>query len=342
MPILAGIAPILGGVITGITGSSGARNAGRTVGAAGTAVGNSVDTATNGAIGAGYQGLAGATSSLGQGWEQVGNTNNLQSQIYNNTQSNLSPYMQAGAQGASGMQSLLSNYQPFSFNPNDVSQNPAYKFQLQQGTQALQSQAAAAGMLQSGSNEKGIENYAQGLASTYENQMYQQALGTYQTNYSNQLQGLGQLAGLGQTANSQNIQLGLGYGNQAGQTAGLSTSLAQAGANASLQGQQYIGNVGLQGTVDAGNFYMGGAQGTAAGQMGAANAWGGAINGIGQGLGGLSTLLGTPAGGSSATGGDYGGNGIYTGSPSNPITLPGYGPLPVSPITGPGAPMGPG
>ncbi len=98
------------------------------------------------------------------------------------------------------------------------------------------------------------------------------------------MQGLNTLAGYGQNANSQNIQLGLGYGglnnqltlgygNQAGQTAGLATTLANAGAQTSLQGNQYIGNVGLQGTVDAGNFSWAGAQGTAAGQMGQANAW---------------------------------------------------------------------
>lgn len=293
MPILAGVG-ILGSVAGGLIGSSGASNAGRTVGAAGTAVGNSINGATGGAINAGYTGLADATTNLGRGWEQVGNTNNLQSQLYNNTSATLQPYQAAGVQGVQGMQSLLSNYSPFSYNPSDVANDPAYKFEQQQGMQALQSQAAAAGMLQSGANMKGIANYTEGLASTFENQDYQQALGTYQTNFSNQMQGLNSLAGYGQNANQTQAQLALGYGNQAGQTAGLSTSLAQAGASDSLQGNQYIGSTGLAGTEAAGNAYMGGAQGTAAGQAGAANAWGSALNGVGHGLGGLGTLLSNP------------------------------------------------
>lgn len=346
---------LLGGVFSGLgglIGAGGAKSAGTTIGRTGTDVGQSINTATGGGIGAGYQGLADATTSLGQGWEQVGNTNSLQSslygnnsgllsQIYNNTGSTLQPYLAAGNQGVAGMQSLLNNYQPFSYNPQDVSKDPAYQFELGQGTQALESQAAAAGMLQSGSNEKGIENYAQGLASTFENQDYQQALGTYQTNFSNQMQGLNTLAGYGQNANAQNVQLGLGYGsennqlalgygNQAGQTAGLSTSLAQSGANTNMQGEQYIGSLGLQGAVDAGNFYMAGAQGTAAGQMGSANAWSSALNGIGgalgMGLGGGST--GGYSGG--GVGGTYMGNGVYQGGNLNPISIPGYGPVPVT------------
>ncbi len=179
--LIGGVGSLIGGLI----GGNGARNAGRTIGAEGTAVGNSVDKATQGAVAAGQQGLSDATSNLNRGWEQLGNTIGLQSglynnsstlnsQIYNNTGSTLQPYLAAGNQGVAGMQSLLSNYQPFSYNPQDVTKDPAYQFEMQQGQQQLQTQAAAAGMLQSGSNLKGIENYAQGLASTFENQDYQQ------------------------------------------------------------------------------------------------------------------------------------------------------------------------
>jgi hypothetical protein len=307
MPLLA--APIIGGLI----GSGGAKAAGTTIGKTGTAVGQSLNTATNGAIGAGYQGLSDATTNLGYGWNSVGstgqlqnqvynNTNGLQSGIYDNTLAGLNPYMDAGAQGLAGLSSTLSNYQPFSFDPQQVAKDPAYQFEMQQGQQALGAQAAATGMLQSGPQAKAIANYAEGLASTFENQDYNQALGTYQTNFSNKLQGLNTLAGYGQNANAQSIQLGLGYGNQVGSTAlgygsqvgqlaGLSTGLAQAGANTNLQGEQYIGNIGLQGAEAAGNAYMQGVQGTAAGQAGSANAWQNALVGLGSGLGATASML---------------------------------------------------
>lgn len=64
-------------------------------------------------------------------------------------------------------------------DPSQIANDPAYKFQMEQGMKALQGSAAARGNLLSGGVLKGIEQFGQGLASTYNDKYYNRDLGEY-------------------------------------------------------------------------------------------------------------------------------------------------------------------
>lgn len=159
---------------------------------------------------------------------------------------NYSPYLQGGAQ-ASGMlsqllgtpgQGLLTPWtQQFQApTAEQAAQTPGYKFQLQQGEDALQNSAAARGGLLSGGTLAGLNNYAQGVASTnYQNTFnnaltqYQQAYQSFLNNQNNTYQRLMGLSGQGLSAagGAGNLISGIGgaigtlYGGQgAAQAAG--------------------------------------------------------------------------------------------------------------------------
>lgn len=115
---------------------------------------------------------------------------------------------------------------------NNYLGSTGYQFQLGQGTQAINSNAASRGLLQSGANAKALEGYGQNLASTTFN------------NYLSQLGGLGALQG--QTAGiGANVIGGIGQAGTAG---------GAGAANATLNGANALGNsiAGFGGAV--GNF----------------------------------------------------------------------------------------
>jgi hypothetical protein len=122
---------------------------------------------------------------------------------------------------------------------NNYQNSTGYQFQLGQGTQAINANAATTGMLNSGANAKALEGYGQNLAST-----------TF-GNYLSQLGGLN--AAQGATA-----QAGQ---NMLGQVATVGTASGGAAANAILQGGAAQGNylAGLGGSI--GNA-LGGASST--------------------------------------------------------------------------------
>lgn len=89
---------------------------------------------------------------------------------------------------------------PFSYDPftapaafappsaQDVLNNdPGYGFRLGQGTQALEQSAAARGTLNTGGTLQDLVNYGQNYASNEYGNAYNQALGTYQTNFADAL-----------------------------------------------------------------------------------------------------------------------------------------------------------
>ncbi len=101
---------------------------------------------------------------------------------------------------------------------NVVSNLPGYQFQLQQGTQALNRQAAANGLLNSGNTGIALQTYGQGQASSYYNQYMQMlnsvqqqgAPGTMgiaanQTNEGTQLSSMAQQFGAAQMDTSRSI-----------------------------------------------------------------------------------------------------------------------------------------
>jgi len=188
---------------------------------------------------------------------------------------------------------------------------PGYQFQLSQGLQALQRSAAAQGNLLSGSTLTGIENYAQGLASTDYQNTYNRALQTYGTNYN---------VWAANQANAFNRMFGVGQAGQ--QAAGLA---AQLGTQTAMGGAADIANLlGARGAAQA------------SGVVGAANAYGGMAGGIAnavseplmlnyfnrQGQGGGVTMNQLP----SFTPVDTSGFNPVTGINANLANLSSYGP----------------
>lgn len=215
----------------------------------------------------------------------------LQMDQFNKMQQNLQPYMQAGQTGmggllgilglpggsnagsAGGLAGLLST--PFSFDPSKLDQTPGYQFALEQGMKALNNQNSAQGLNQSGAQQKGLLQFATGLANQTYGDQYNRALQQFSANYglaSDQANRLAALTGMGQNA-----------------AAG-------------------VGNAGLQTGSNMANLLTGAANAQAAGQIGSANAMNGALSGISnnamlysmlRGNGGFGGGMGNTGGGSS-------------------------------------------
>lgn len=213
------------------------------------------------------------------------NAANLNQQQYQQTRSDLQPYVQGGY----GAQKALNNYLGIGvptngstygqltreFTPADylANQDPGYQFQLQQGQHALQnSQAAQDGVL-SGAALKGLIGFNQGMAATG----YQDAFNRFQTQNQNT------------------------YNRLAG--------LLQVGENAGAQ----TGTIGANLAGNSSNALMSAGSAQAAGTIGQANALNGAINN-GMGYYYMNNMFGGGSGGgSTATAG--GGSGLVA-SPS--------------------------
>ena len=135
-------------------------------------------------------------------------------------------------------------------------QTPGYQFGLQEGEGAMQAGAAANGSLLTGGTQTALNQYGQNYADTNYNNVYNQALQSYNTNYNswanqqaNQFNRLSALSGGGQTAAQNLTSAGL---QSAGQVANTLNSTGQ-------QVGQNMNNA---------------AAATASGYVGSANAWG--------------------------------------------------------------------
>lgn len=102
---------------------------------------------------------------------------------------------------------------------NNYLNSTGYKFQLDQGTNALNGSAAARGLLNSGSNAKALTQYGQGLASQ---------------NFNNYLGQLGGVSSAGQVGLGQVAQAGTQGGQGAAQASqsGTSSGFGQLGSAA--------------------------------------------------------------------------------------------------------------
>jgi hypothetical protein len=314
MPLLGAGISAVGSLVGGLVQGHAAGEAAKQQAATGKAVAGSIEHSTENAVNAGYAGINQANTAITGGTADAtkaitaGTTGaqqyltgaaGTQGDIYKSLTGAINPYQTAGAQGINQMATAMapggSLAQQFSFNPQDLENDPGYQFQMQQGLKQVQASAAARGMLSSGSTLKGTQDYAQGLAGTSYQNAYNRAANTFQMNQSNTLNALNALAGYGQNANNQLISAGSTYGNQVGQNAGLGANVMMQGgqslantamqggqslANTAMQGNQYIGNVGLQGAEGAGQALMGAANAQSAGTIGAANAWQGALGGV--------------------------------------------------------------
>ncbi len=85
----------------------------------------------------------------------------------------------SGNTGAANYGALATPY-----TPGDLSKDPGYQFQQQQGQLALDRSASAGGMLDSGAALKAAQQFGQGLAGTTYNNAFQRDLSTKQNNYN--------------------------------------------------------------------------------------------------------------------------------------------------------------
>jgi hypothetical protein len=197
---------------------------------------------------------------------------NTQLGIFNQTQSNLAPYNQAGQSALSQLASLfgLSSGGTTGTGPtastaagatSALTNYPGYQFGLQQGTQALDRSAASNGLLLSGGQLKAAQQYGQGYA-------MQNAWNPY-VSQLNTTAGLGENAAattgnIGASTGSSvaNSQLAAGQASASGTvgsanaiTGGINSSI-YSGLNSGLlayglQQNQY--GSGLQGQINSGN-----------------------------------------------------------------------------------------
>jgi hypothetical protein len=138
----------------------------------------------------------------------------IQNQQWQQTQKNLSPWMQAG-QGALGKLSSLAGNEQFNFSTTGANADPSYQWRLQQGQDALAASAAAKGGYFSGATGEALTEDAQNTASQeYQNQ-YNRWMNTQQQNWNE----LSSLSSGGQNAAAGLGGLGAQYASAAGQNA---------------------------------------------------------------------------------------------------------------------------
>lgn len=147
----------------------------------------------------------------------------FQTGVWTGTQQAEQPYQAVGATGANNLANIINT--PFQApTAAQAEATPGYQFNLEQGTRAIDENAAANGTLMTGQTGTALEQYGQGLASNYYQQAYNNALNTYMTNYGTAMGGAqlglsstGQLASAGQAAAGGMTNLALTGGAQQAQ-----------------------------------------------------------------------------------------------------------------------------
>src|SRR4051812_44378386 len=181
-------------------------------------------------------GYAASTSAAKTQAGAANRATDLQGEMFDKAQANLSPYMQHGADAGQTLAGLLGpgGRLTQSFTPADylANKDPGYDFQLKQGQQALQNSQAAGNGVLTGSAMKDLIGYNQGMAATG----YQSAFGRWQAQNDSLYQRLMGMYGVGENA-----------------AAG-------------------VGNMGVQTGSNMAGTIMGAGNAQAAGQIGAANA----------------------------------------------------------------------
>jgi ElaB/YqjD/DUF883 family membrane-anchored ribosome-binding protein len=191
-----------------------------------------------------------------------GNANQAQQTALGNVTTAQQPYQQLGSTAAGRLNTLLQNgFQAPTLA--QAQQTPGYQFQLQQGTQAIDENAAANGTLMSGNTGTALQNYGQGLAQNAYQSTYQNALNSYMAN-ANTLQS-GVNSGLSSTGQLSQANL---------QTAGNTANIDMTAGQQIAQQQNNAAAARAQGIL-----------GQAAGY---AQIAGGGISGVGSAAQGLS------------------------------------------------------
>lgn len=156
--------------------------------------------------------------------------NATQRYMYDQNRTDMQPWREAGVRALAGLENPeLSR----SFTAEDFKTDPGYDFRMAEGAKAIERSAAAKGGLQSGATLKALERYSQDYASSEYDKAYSRFTGDQATRFGR----LSAIAGIGQTANAQNAELGQNYANNVSQNQ-IGVGNAQAAA--------YIGNANRQ------------------------------------------------------------------------------------------------
>ena len=139
---------------------------------------------------------------------------------------------------------LPSDFFSKQFTSPDLYLSPNYQFMLTQGLGQTANFMNSRGGLNSGNTLKGLTDYAIGAAG----QGYGQAFDIYNTQQTNIFNRLASIAGLGQTANAQSVQAGVGL------APGIASSIQNAGA-ASAAGTVGQANALAGGLNNAASWY---------------------------------------------------------------------------------------
>ena len=191
------------------------------------------------------------------------------------------PYQSLGSTSANALQNYISQ----GFTAPTLAQaeaTPGYQFNLQQGTQAIDENAAATGTLMSGNTGVALQKFGQGLAQNTYQQAYQNALNQYTTNVGAAQGGVN--SGLSSTGQLANANLGV-----AGNIANVDLTSGQEQAQqlnnaAAARASGYLGEAKGYGQMAAGIGQAGG--------MFASGGLSGLISGGGGNMGGWSLMSG--------------------------------------------------
>lgn len=200
----------------------------------------------------------------------------FQQQQWTTQQQNEAPFLQQGTTAVNNLANLVndpnfSKYPGGTFSAptlEEARNTPGYQFQLEQGTHAIDSNAAATGNLLSGTTGTALEQYGQGLADSNYSADYARALNTYMTNY-----------GVWNTDTS----------NRVNRLQALANTGTNAAANLGSQGQaaaNNTANIALTTGAQQGQDINNAAAATASGIVGSANA-------INNGLSGITNFAGS-------------------------------------------------
>lgn len=255
--------------------------------------------------------------------QQASNATLSQQQATEQITANQQPFVGAGQGAVLSLQDLLapggqlSNTSYPGFTAPTAAQaqaTPGYQFSLQQGENALQNSAAARGGLLSTGTAKNLTNYAEGAADTNYQNVYNNALQTYGTNFN-----------VSNTLNNNLYSRLMGLTNTGESAAGSLNNSLQSGANT-------LANIALTSGQQVGNDITQAGQAGAAGIVGGTNALtagiGGALNTVGQGIT-LQQLLGAQNASTSAPMAGVNPGSLSYSNNIGPSAVPPQGGLPV-------------
>jgi hypothetical protein len=242
-----------------------------------------------------------ATGQVQRGYDQA--TGQVQ-QGYGQAIDTLSPFASSNAlMRLHDMQGLArpgeENARAYNFQTDD----PSYAWRLQQGQAALDRSAASRGLLLSGAQVKGAQEYGQGMAS----QEYGAAFNRLSGMANNAQQAAGQVAGYQQGMGTALANLSTGRGTAMGNLAiGQGTTLNNLGqtnlSNQSTLNTNYgntLADLYQTGTDRVNGYNQNAAQARASGYLGVGAA-------VQSGIQGLGSAIGGAMGPTATTGGLYG------------------------------------